>query len=48
MHHAECVKRMTIMRSEDTAARLTREARRRGVSIATIVRDALHKRHSSD
>jgi hypothetical protein len=41
------VKRTTIMLPEDVDARLRREARRRGVSIADVAREAI-ERHLPD
>jgi Ribbon-helix-helix protein, copG family len=41
MRYAQCVKRTTIMLPEDVDARLRREARRRGVSIADVAREAI-------
>ena len=37
------MKRTTVMLPDETAARLTREARRRGVSVATLVREAVER-----
>jgi ribbon-helix-helix CopG family protein len=41
MRYARGVKRTTIMLSDEVDARLRLEARRRGVSIADIVREAI-------
>lgn len=43
MRYAVFMKRTTIMLSDETAARVTREARRRGVSVATVVREAVER-----
>ena len=43
MRYDVCMKRTTIMLPDDTAARLTREARRRGVSVPAVVRDAVER-----
>jgi hypothetical protein len=43
MHYAVCVKRTTIMLPDTLDARLRREARRRGVSIADVTRSALER-----
>lgn len=43
MRYDVCMKRTTIMLPDDTAARLAREARRRGVSVAAVVRDAVER-----
>src|ERR1022692_3953095 len=43
MHYAICVKRTTIMLPDTLDARLRREARRRGVSIADVTRNALER-----
>jgi hypothetical protein len=37
------MKRTTIMLPDETATRLTREALRRGVSVATVVREAVER-----
>ncbi|HLB03715.1 MAG TPA: CopG family transcriptional regulator, partial [Gaiellaceae bacterium] len=37
------MKRTTIMLSDDTAARVEHEARRRGVSVAAVVREAVER-----
>jgi hypothetical protein len=44
MRYALCVKRTTVMLSDELDARLRFEARRRGVSIADLVREALDAR----
>jgi hypothetical protein len=44
MRYAICVKRTTVMLPDDLDARLRFEARRRGVSIADLVREALDAR----
>lgn len=41
MRYAALMKRTTVMLPEDTDARLRLEARRRGVPIAVVVRDAV-------
>jgi hypothetical protein len=41
MRYAVCVKRTTVMLPDETDARLRREARRRGVSIAELTREAI-------
>jgi predicted DNA-binding protein len=43
MHYAVCMKRTTIMLSDDLDARLRLEARRRGVSVAQVARDAIER-----
>ena len=37
------MKRTTIMLSDEAAARVAREARRRGVSVAAVVREAVER-----
>ncbi|MCZ7588585.1 MAG: ribbon-helix-helix domain-containing protein [Gaiella sp.] len=37
------MKRTTIMLPDETAARVAREARRRGVSVAAVVREAVEE-----
>ncbi|HKY26205.1 MAG TPA: ribbon-helix-helix protein, CopG family [Gaiella sp.] len=37
------MKRTTIMFPDETAARVAREARRRGVSVAAVVREAVEE-----
>jgi hypothetical protein len=44
MSYAVCVKRTTVMLPDELDARLRFEARRRGVSIADLVREALDAR----
>ncbi len=41
MRYAICVKRTTIMLPDELDVRLRHEARRRGVSIAEVARDAI-------
>jgi hypothetical protein len=43
MRYAICVKRTTIMLPDDVDARLRLEARRRGSSIADVVREAVER-----
>jgi hypothetical protein len=43
MRYAICMKRTTIMLADDVDARLRLEARRRGQSIARVVRDAIER-----
>jgi len=43
MRYAICVKRTTIMLPDTLDARLRREARRRGVSIADVARHAIER-----
>ena len=43
MRYAICVKRTTIMLPDALDTRVRREARRRGVSIAELARDALER-----
>jgi Ribbon-helix-helix protein, copG family len=43
MRYAICVKRTTIMLSDDIDARLRLEARRRGLSIAEVAREAIER-----
>jgi hypothetical protein len=43
MRYAICMKRTTIMLPDDLDARLRHEARRRGVSIADVVRHAIEE-----
>jgi hypothetical protein len=43
MRYACIMKRTTVMFSDEVDARLRREARRRGVPVAEIVRDAVER-----
>ena len=43
MRHAVCMKRTMIMLPDDVDARLRHEARRRGVSVAQVARDAIER-----
>ncbi len=43
MRYAVCMKRTTIMLTDDLDARLRLEARRRGVSVAQVARDAIER-----
>jgi len=43
MRYAICMKRTTIMLPDDVDARLRLEARRRGVSVAQVARDAIER-----
>jgi hypothetical protein len=43
MRYAICMRRTTIMLPDDLDARLRHEARRRGVSIADVTRQALER-----
>lgn len=43
MRYAVCMKRTTIMLPDDVDARLRLEARRRGVSVAQVARDAIER-----
>jgi plasmid stability protein len=43
MRYVVCVKRTTIMLPDDVDARLRREARRRGTSIADVAREAIER-----
>lgn len=43
MRYAVCVKRTTIMLPDDVDARLRLEARRRGLSIAQVAREAIER-----
>ncbi len=43
VHYAICMKRTTIMLTDDLDARLRLEARRRGVSVAQVARDAIER-----
>lgn len=43
MRYAVCMKRTTIMLPDDLDARLRLEARRRGVSVAHVARDAIER-----
>jgi len=43
MRYAVCVKRTTIMLPDDLDARLRLEARRRGVSVAQVAREAIER-----
>ena len=43
MRYAVCMKRTTIMLPDDLDARLRLEARRRGVSVARVAREAIER-----
>lgn len=43
MRYDVCMKRTTILLPDETAARVVREARRRGVSVACVVREAVEQ-----
>jgi len=43
MRYAVCMKRTTIMLPDEVDARLRLEARRRGVSVAQVARDAIER-----
>jgi hypothetical protein len=43
MRYVLCMKRTTIMLPDDVDARLRLEARRRGVSVAQVARDAIER-----
>jgi hypothetical protein len=47
IRYAVCVKRTTIMLPDDIDARLRREAKRRGVSIADVAREAIDRHVAS-